>query len=102
METGLSFSEFESESTLFLFVYNFLPIPDAESLPFYPLVLKLVVCVKIPINSRQQYTYRRSHWCTGTGHRIQVHRIAHVHRIQDSDSTGHDAAHMHGKLNREL
>ena len=26
---------------------NFLPIPagDAESLPFYPLVLKLVVCV---------------------------------------------------------
>ena len=23
---------------------NFLPIPDAESLPFYPLVLKLVVC----------------------------------------------------------
>ena len=25
-------------------VDNFLPIPDAESLPFYPLVLKLVVC----------------------------------------------------------
>ena len=24
---------------------DFLPIPDAESLPFYPLVLKLVVCV---------------------------------------------------------
>ena len=24
---------------------NFLPIPDAESLPLYPLVLKLVVCV---------------------------------------------------------
>ena len=24
---------------------NFLPIPDAESLPFYPLVLKLVGCV---------------------------------------------------------
>ena len=23
---------------------DFLPIPDAESLPFYPLVLKLVVC----------------------------------------------------------
>ena len=23
---------------------NFLPIPDAESLPFYPLVLRLVVC----------------------------------------------------------
>ena len=24
---------------------NFLPIPDADSLPFYLLVLKLVVCV---------------------------------------------------------
>ena len=24
---------------------DFLPIPDAESLPFYTLVLKLVVCV---------------------------------------------------------
>ena len=24
---------------------DFLPIPDAESLPFYPLVLQLVVCV---------------------------------------------------------
>ena len=23
---------------------DFLPIPDAESLPFYPLVLNLVVC----------------------------------------------------------
>ena len=27
-----------------LLFYNFLPIPDAESLTFYPLVLKLVVC----------------------------------------------------------
>ena len=29
---------------------NFLPqaIPDAESLPFYPLVLKLVVCERQP------------------------------------------------------
>ena len=26
---------------------NFLTIPDAESLPFYPLVLTLVVCVVI-------------------------------------------------------
>ena len=26
---------------------DFLPIPDAESLPFYPMVLKLVVCVTI-------------------------------------------------------
>ena len=25
---------------------NFLPIPDAEFLPFYPLVLKLAVCVR--------------------------------------------------------
>ena len=25
---------------------DFLPIPDAESLPFYPLVFKLVVCVR--------------------------------------------------------
>ena len=25
---------------------SFLPIPDAESLPVYPLVLKLVVCVR--------------------------------------------------------
>ena len=25
---------------------NFLPIPDAESLPFYPLVLKLVLCAQ--------------------------------------------------------
>ena len=30
---------------------NFLPIPDTESLPFYPLVLKLVVCVVYPMNS---------------------------------------------------
>ena len=28
-----------------LMLDNFLPIPDAESLPFYPSVLKLVVCV---------------------------------------------------------
>ena len=27
-----------------LMLDNFLPIPDAESLPFYALVLKLVVC----------------------------------------------------------
>ena len=26
---------------------NFLPIPNTESLPFYPLVLKLVVCVSL-------------------------------------------------------
>ena len=26
---------------------NFLPIPDAESLPFYPLVLELVVCAQM-------------------------------------------------------
>ena len=26
---------------------DFLPNPDAESLPFYPLVLKLVVCVSL-------------------------------------------------------
>ena len=31
-----------------LMLDNFLPIPDAESLPFYPLVLKLVVCVSLP------------------------------------------------------
>ena len=31
---------------------NFLPIPDAESLPFYPLVLNLVVCVCVPPTSR--------------------------------------------------
>ena len=28
-----------------LMIDNFLPIPYAESLPFYPSVLKLVVCV---------------------------------------------------------
>ena len=27
------------------YVYNFLPMPDEETLPFYPLVLKLVVWV---------------------------------------------------------
>ena len=26
---------------------DFLPIPDAESLPFYTLVLKLVVCANL-------------------------------------------------------
>ena len=29
-----------------LMLDNFLPIPDAESLPFYPSVLKLVVCTR--------------------------------------------------------
>ena len=33
---------------------NFLPIPDAASLPFYPLVLKLVVCdPRLPHNDHQ-------------------------------------------------
>ena len=32
---------------------NFLPIPDAESLPFYPLVLKLVVCVHETLHTLQ-------------------------------------------------
>ena len=47
---------------------NFLPIPDAESVPFYPLVLKLVVCVPLSgccRRSQQQLVCdrrRRAHW----------------------------------------
>ena len=33
---------------------NFLPIPDAESLPFYPSVLKLVVCVSSHCDESRQ------------------------------------------------
>ena len=37
---------------------NFQPIPDAESLPFYPLVLKLVECVP-----RQLHGWKNSKSC---------------------------------------
>ena len=48
---------------------NIPPIPDAESLPFYPLVLKLVVCVsgRLPQPSMAEHmgVRGRSGWQAG-------------------------------------
>ena len=42
---------------------NFLPIPDAESLPFYPLVVKLVVCcIKNRLGMGQQFSRTIQNW----------------------------------------
>ena len=55
---------------------DFLPVPDAESLPFYPLVLKLVVCARIHNHTR---TCARAHTHTHT------HVRAHTQVYQGGD-----------------
>ena len=56
-----------------LMLDNFLPIPDAEPLPFYPLVLKLVVCdVVLPVQDANTLLVQREIpvWATQCIHKL--------------------------------
>ena len=69
-----------SELTPGLMFDDFLPIPDAESLPFYPLELKLVVCVV-------EYRFALEnplHWPKPKG---QQSNLAVLHENHDNNST---------------
>ena len=77
---------------------NFLPIPDAESLPFYPLVLKLAVCDRRLLLWQQifsrpvdQWSVWKGMWCRARRTQLSLEgkfafkaalRLNKVHRME--------------------
>ena len=64
---------------------DFLPIPDAESLPFYPLVLKLVVCARGPMSANSPSRARRCCRCAVMPMRCESHFKSFFGNVKESN-----------------